>query len=179
MNFFNLYRKGFILFFILVTSVYAVTLDEMIAKKDGEAITKALKSIKVVYDANDFPDDPKNNDLAIIEDDYNVQLVFEFTDGVWNERTDQILAYILNSKENLGFSHLFGFQLDERDFEQYTSDTKNIFVEILISKFNQENLSKSINNFILKKNIKYKDIINIQINKIDDKTSQIIIIYKY
>lgn len=164
---------------MLVTSVYAVTLDEMIAKKDGEAITKALKSIEVIYNENNLPDEPKNNDLAIIEDDYHVQLVFEFTDGVWNERTEQILAHILNSKENLGFSHLFGFQLDERDFQQYNSDEQNIFVEILISKFNQENLSKSINDFILKKNIKYQDIINIQIKKIDDKTSQIIIIYKY
>lgn len=179
MNFLNFYVKGIVLYFILVVSVYAVTLDDLIAKKDGEAITKALKSIKVVYNENDFPDNPKNNDLAIIEDDYHVQLVFEFKDGVWNERTEQILAHILNSTEKLGFSHLFGFELDKREFQEYNSDKQNIFVEILISKFSQENLSKSINNFILKKNIKYQDIINIQIKKIDDKTSHIIIIYKY
>lgn len=180
MHLFNINKKGFSLFFILIlTSANSLTLDKMIAKKDAEAITKILKSITVVYNENEFPDNPKNNDLAIIEDDYNVQLVFEYIDGIWNERTDKILTHILNSNEKLGFSHLFGFELDQREFQQYTTDKQNIFVEIIISKFNQENLSKKINDFIVNRKIKHKDIINIQINKVDKKSSKIIIIYKY
>lgn len=179
MIYLDIYKKGFALFFILLTSVYSLTLDEMIASKDIDLISDTLKKIKVVYSENDFPNNPKNNDLAIIEDDYNVQIVFEYKDGVWNERTDEVLAHILNSNEKLGFSHLFGFKLDNREFQQYNSDKQNIFVEILKSKSTQKDLTNNINYFLTSKKIKSTNIINIEINIIDDKNSKIIIIYKY
>ena len=162
----------------MFTYLNAVSLDELIKDKDVKAIKNFLKSIKVVYDENDFPNNPKNYDLAIIEDDYNVQLVYEYINGVWNERTDKVLAHILNSKEKLGFSHLFGFKSDNNQFETESLDKTKIFVEILISKANKIALSKSINNFILLNKIKQKNIINIQIQILNSINSKIIIIYK-
>ena len=124
--------KIFLTCIVLFTYLNAVSLDELIKNKDTKAIENILKSIKVVYDENHFPKNPKNNDLAIIEDDYNVQLVFEYINGIWNERTDKVLAHILNSKEKLGFGHLFGFKSNDNQFEKESLNKTKRFKKKLL-----------------------------------------------
>jgi NAD(P)H-flavin reductase len=172
-------KRALALFFILYSFSYSLTLDEIIEQGNISNLTKYIKNVTVYYDANKFPDNPKNNDLAILEDEYNVQIVYEYKDDNWNERTDKILAKILNENGGISFSFLLPTRAEPSDFKAYITDTKRVVVDILISKSNKINLTNNINEFMMNKKIKQKDIINIQIEKVDEKTSRIIIIYKY
>ena len=173
--------------FLLTFSEAESQIDNLITKSDNKALVVLLKKVKVIYDESELPDNSKEFDLIIVEDDYGVQSLYELTKGIWNDRSDKIVNQILNKGQGASFSFVssskgsYDYLETETKFSEYTSDKTHLFVEIIASAFKQDEIKNEINKFLQAKNISVSKVINVQIeiDPIDKKLCNIIIIYSY
>lgn len=147
-------------------------------------IFKLIKFTPTLSNEEELPDNPKTNDLVIIENEYDVKILYEFFDGQWNEIDGKKIAQILQGDSKSTFHHLFNYKINAKEFNPYVSDnfkvsteTQSIKVKLLKVKFDEKAINKKISDFIAKNEISGDDIINIQILKEDD-TCTVVISYR-
>lgn len=162
------------------TTVHASSLiDALLEKQDYKTLGNYIQKATVINHESELPDNASNNDLVIIDNEYDVKIMYEYNDGEWTEKGGEQIAQILNGGEKTTYHHLFNFKLEKEDFNEYTSDKSHFHLEILKSSYKQDELNRTIKEFITAKGLKTSDIINIQIQNITQKDCDIIISYKY
>ena len=190
----NQFIKGlFALFLFTTTSIFAVEskLDILVKNKNIDEITKLIKNTKIIEDDSLIPDNPKNDDLVIMENEYDVKILFEFFDGSWNEKSGKLIADILNDQKST-YMHLFNYKVSGKDFNKYISDkdsvkvyddgsVKKVVVKILTSKFNDTAINSTLKVYSQTHLVEANDIINIQIVNIqkEEKQTNCNIIFSY
>lgn len=185
-------QKGLIALFISATLLFANSsnLDNLVKNNDIKTLVKLIKNTKVIDDESLLPDNPKNDDLVIMENEYDVKILFEYLNGEWNEKSGKLIADILNDQKST-YMHLFNYKVSNKDFNPYvsdkeslkvTEDAKKVVVKILESKFNDTAINSTIKVYSQKHLVAPDDIINVQITNIktfEDKTNcNIIFVYK-
>lgn len=190
----NQFIKGlFALFLFTATSIFAdeSKLDILVKNKNIDEITKLIKNTKIIEDDSLIPDNPKNDDLVIMENEYDVKILFEFFDGSWNEKSGKLIADILNDQKST-YMHLFNYKVSGKDFNKYISDkdsvkvyddgsVKKVVVKILTSKFNDTAINSTLKVYSQTHLVEANDIINIQIVNIqkEEKQTNCNIIFSY
>lgn len=181
----NQFIKGlFALFLFTATSIFAdeSKLDILVKNKNIDEITKLIKNTKIIEDDSLIPDNPKNDDLVIMENEYDVKILFEFFDGSWNEKSGKLIADILNDQKST-YMHLFNYKVSGKDFNKYISDkdsvkvyddgsVKKVVVKILTSKFNDTAINSTLKVYSQTHLVEANDIINIQIVNIQKEENQ-------
>lgn len=176
----NLLKRAVFTALICFSTVHADSLvDALLEKQDYKTLGNYIQKATVIDHESELPNNPSNNDLVIIDNEYDVKIMYEYNDGEWNEKGGEHIAQILNGGEKTTFHHLFNFKLEKEDFNEYTSDKTNIHIEILKSSYKQDELNRTIKEFITAKGLNSSDIINIQIQNITPTMCDIIISYKY
>ena len=177
----NKYFKRFVFASLLISAnAFAFSLvDSLHEKKDFKKLIEHINKATVIEDDNHLPDNPKENQLLIIDNEYDVKILYEYNDDEWNEKGSKEIAQILNGGNKTSFHHLFNFQLDKMDFNAYTSDEALIQIEILKSSYKQDAINRTVQTFIKDKSLESDAIINLQIQNIHKESCDIIISYKY
>lgn len=188
----NLSKGLFALFLLLATFSFGAEsrLDALTKTKDFESLKALIKDTKIIETEAELPDNPKDNDLIIMENEYDVKILFEYLNGTWDEKGGKEIAAILNDQKST-YMHLFNYQVNDKAFNPYVSDKesvkvldeeKRVVVKILESKFNDKAINSTIKVYSQKNLITADDIINIQIVNIQTKDSvtscNLIFIYK-
>lgn len=171
-----------VVFSTLVISSYAFSfslVDSLLEQKDLKQLNNYIQKAILIENDSQLPDNPKENQLLIVDNEYDVKILYEYYEGEWNEKTGPQIAQLLNGGNKTSFHHLFNFKLEKEDFNAYTSDEKLIHIEILKSSYQQDHLNQTIQGFMKQKNLKADDIITMQIQNISQKSCDIIIGYKY
>lgn len=187
------FLKGLLALFLFTTTFCFAAeskIDKLVKEKDFQTLTKLIKETKIVENEMQIPLESKDNDLIIIENEYDVKVLFEYLNGNWNEKTGTEIAAILNDQKST-YMHLFNYKVNDKAFDPYVSDKesvkvtdedKKVYVKILDSKFNDKAINSTIKVFTQKQLIPTDDIINIQIVNIHSKgeetNCQIIFTYK-
>lgn len=146
-------------------------------KEDYKTLSNYISKALVIHHESELPDESNNNDLVIISNEYDVKVMYEYLDGEWLEKGGEQIAQILNGGEKTTFHHLFNFKLDTEEFNNSTSDTGLVQVEILKAPYKQSDLNSAIQEFVEKRGV--KNVINIQLQNCAQKNCDIVIFYKY
>ena len=174
MNSKSRFLKGlFALFLFISTLSFAAEsrIDALVKSKDLQTLSKLIKETKIVENEMQIPDNSKNNDLIIIENEYDVKVLFEYLNGTWDEKGGKEIAEILNDQKST-YMHLFNYQVSDKAFDPYISDKesvkitdeeKKVVVKILESKFNDKAINSTIKVYSQKNLIAADDVINIQV----------------
>lgn len=183
----NLLKGLFALFILSYTYSFASSskIDELVETNKIKELVTLIKETKIIGSETDLPDNPKNNELIIIENEYDIKVLFEYVDDTWSEKSGKLIAEIMNDQKST-YMHLFNYKVSNKDFNPYTSDKESlkttetdrkIEIKFLDSKFNEQAISSTVKVFTQKNLIAPDDIISIQI--IPEQTScKIILSYK-
>lgn len=164
---------------LLMTNLYAANslVDALVQKEDYKTLSNYISKALVINHESELPNEAKNNDLVIIDNEYDVKIMYEYLDGEWLEKGGERIAQILNGGEKTTYHHLFNFKLDSEEFNSNTKDDGLVQVEILKSPYKQANLNSTIQEFINKRGINH--VINIQLQNCTQKYCDVVIFYKY
>ena len=179
-----------VLFLITSTLCFGDSkIKEFLEKNEVNQISQLIKSASSITDEADLPDNPKTNELVIVENEYDVKILFEFFDEQWNEISDAKIAEILQGDTKSTFHHMFNYKVDAKEFNPYVSDEfkeetpstniQSLKVKLLRVDFDEKSINKSISEYTTENEILANDIINIQIlNTKNDSVCNIVISYK-
>lgn len=174
--------KGLFALFLFTSFLFAnqSRIDTLVKQKDIKTLVKLIKETKVVENEMQIPHDSKDYDLIIIENEYDVKVLFEYLNGTWDEKSGKEIASILNDQKST-YMHLFNYTVSDKAFDPYVSDKdsvkisdeeKKVIVKILESKFNDKAINSTIKVFSQKNLIAADDVINIQVVNIQTKNGE-------
>ena len=181
----NRFIKGLIaLFLFSASTIFAAesNIDKLLQENNIEVLSKLIKETKIIEDEANLPNNPKEHDLIIIENEYDVKVLFEFLNNTWSEKSGKEIANILNDQKST-YMHLFNYKVSGKDFDKYVSDKdsekvyddgteKKLEVKILSSKFSEKAIKSTIKVYSQTQLIGANDIINIQIVNIREEAGQ-------
>lgn len=165
--------KGLFALLFITTFSYAATskIDELVKAENVKELVPLIKNTKIIEDETQLPDYPKENELIIIENEYDIKILFEYVNGEWSEKGGKLVADILNDQKST-YMHLFNYKVSNKDFNPYVSDKdtlkttdtdKKISLKFIESKFNEKAINSNIKLFMQKNLLEADEIINIQI----------------
>ena len=152
--------KGLIALFLFFSYLNASSskIDDLVANKNIQELAKLIKNAKVINNEINLPDYPKENDLIIIENEYDVKVLFEYVNGQWDEKSNKTIADVLNDQKST-YMHLFNYKVNSKDFDPYVSDkdslkvtesSKRVLSKIITSNFNDTAINSIIKTFLEK-----------------------------
>ena len=179
----NTLGKGLLALFLFISTSYAAqsNLDKLVKENNIQELSRLIKNTKVIEDDTQIPDNPKDNDLIIMENEYDVKILFEYLNNEWNEKSGALIADVLNDQKST-YIHLFNYKVSNKDFNPYVSDKesvkvsnedKKVVVKILKSKFNDKAINSTIKVYSQKHLIGAEDVINIQVVNIKENVNEI------
>lgn len=165
-------------------------IKELVDKEEFTQISQLLNSASTIADEANLPDNPKTNELIVVENEYDVKILYEFFDDQWNEIGSKEVAKLLQGDTKSTFHHMFNYKVDAKEFNPYVSDEfkvttanqedRSIKVKLLSVDFDEKTINESVSKYMAENEIPSDDIINIQILNIqENKNCTLIISHKY
>jgi hypothetical protein len=165
----------------------ASIVDDLLQRRDVSAIKRVIGAAQVIDDERELPDRPQEGDCIIMENDYDIKLLYEYHDGQWNEKVDPLIAKLLENDRGTTYKNLFNYKLNASAFDPYISDNfkhtstasqQRIGIKMLYTDCSEKDMSDRINAYLQTAHIDTNQIINIEISGAEKKQCRIIVIYK-
>lgn len=162
-------------------------IDKLLQNGNLNKLKTLIDNTKIIDNENQLPSSPKENDLIIIDNEYEVKSLFEYHDNQWNDKVNKTIAKLLNNDTGTTYGNLFNYKVNSKDFNPYESDdfkyntqeeSSKVHIVFINSINKQNNINKKVTSYLQENMIGVNQIINIQITKTDKPNCQIILIYK-
>jgi len=164
----------------------ASKIDTLLKSNDLVTLKKLIDQAVLLYSDAKLPSNPKEHDLIIIDNEYEVKSLFEFYDGQWNDKVDKRIAKLLENDKGTTYGNLFNYKINAKEFDPYTSDNfkhsdtsiSKVVVKIIDANNSETAINQALSKLMHKEMIDAKDVINLQVTNLDSNPCKIILSYK-
>ncbi|KIM09419.1 MAG: hypothetical protein KU28_02055 [Sulfurovum sp. PC08-66] len=182
----QIFLKGLLVGSCLFFLEGASYIDKLVENNDTIKLKELIAKTQTVEHDTDLPRNPKEHDLIIVENEYEVKTLFEFHDAQWSEKSNPHLAILLGNHQGTTYGNLFNYKVNAKEFDpytkedfKYTQETKSsVKLKILSSSNNEEDINEAIKTIIFQERIDVNAIISIQILQLNVTKCNIALSYR-